>query len=101
MDSELERVQVRAIETYLAYVPWRETDVKVRDQIWQELFVANEITERCQNYFRYTIQTEGDVWLLSFVEAAEDSFDDRKVGPGMWFPDLEQSEIQESESDGR
>ena len=100
-NPELFRVQMRAIETYLACGPWRETEDASRNQIWQELFVANEITERCQNLYRHMLRIEYGGWLENFVEAAEDSFDDRENGPGMWFPDLEQSKAERGETDGR
>ena len=100
-NPELFRVQMRAIETYLACGPWRETDQEARNLIWQELFEVNEITERCQNFFRHMIHIEFDSWLLLFVEAAEDSMDDRENGPGIPYPKLGQSEIIEGEKDGR
>ena len=88
IDAEFKRVQLRAIETYLARAPWRETNEGVRSHVWQELFNANEFNERAKNYFLASTAAGDSSWLFTFIEAAEGSLDDRKHGSGMGFSDL-------------
>ena len=100
--QQLDDVRMRAIETYLAFAPWRETDKEKQDQTLAELFDANEITEESRQLFQDFVNlTTGQVSLMGFMQAVESSFDEKQFSPEIWRAPKNQFDQQDGDSDGR